>query len=338
MRFKPLRVYFEPTALDYPLGRKIRDRVQSEGIPIYKTTAHNQVRNIPGETPKELYAQAKRTLVVGVRRTLKFQTSKPSADYALPLITGCPGHCQYCYLQTTLGPKPHVRVYVNLEDIFHAAERYIEQRNGEKTVFEGSCVSDPVAVEHYTSALASSIQFFAEQKNGYFRFVTKYDEVDSLLGLNHNNHTEIRFSLNARTPIRLFEHAVPGIQARLDAARKVHEAGYPFGFLIAPIFLYDGWVEEYEELMELVAAAFSDVKHIPFELITHRYTPKAKSLILQRYPESKLPMDDEERVWKFGQFGYGKYLYTKELRDQIRDVFEAMLNEKLDAPIIKYSI
>ncbi|GAA3322092.1 hypothetical protein GCM10020331_040580 [Ectobacillus funiculus] len=53
-----------------------------------------------------------------MRRTLKFDTSKPSAEYAIPLATGCMGHCHYCYLQTTLGSKPYVRVYVNLDEIF----------------------------------------------------------------------------------------------------------------------------------------------------------------------------------------------------------------------------
>lgn len=97
------------------------------GIDIRYTTSHNQVRNIPGETPLQKYRNAKSTLVIGVRKTLKFDTSKPSAEYAIPLATGCMGHCHYCYLQTTLGSKPYIRVYVNLEEIFQQAKQYIEE-------------------------------------------------------------------------------------------------------------------------------------------------------------------------------------------------------------------
>jgi len=60
-----------------------------------------------------------------VKKSLAFEPSLPSAEYALPLSTGCMGHCHYCYLQTTMGNRPYVRVYVNLDDIFHAAEKYI---------------------------------------------------------------------------------------------------------------------------------------------------------------------------------------------------------------------
>lgn len=34
--------------------------------------------------------------------------------------------------------------------------------------------------------------------------------------------------------------------------------------------------------------------------------------ILEIFPETTLPMNDEDRKFKYGQFGYGKYLYNKE--------------------------
>ncbi len=51
----------------------------------------------------------------------------------------------------------------------------------EVTIFEGSATSDPVPIEPYTNALKRTIEFFAQRENGRFRFVTKYDDVDSLL-------------------------------------------------------------------------------------------------------------------------------------------------------------
>ncbi len=64
----PDRVYFEPIAYDYPMGRKIQDFCNKNQIPILETTSHNQVRDIPGDTEKERYANAKRTLVVGTKK------------------------------------------------------------------------------------------------------------------------------------------------------------------------------------------------------------------------------------------------------------------------------
>src|SRR5690606_30114534 len=104
--FEPEWVFFEPEALNYPLGEELYRRYKGSGIPVRMTTSHNRVTGIPGRTEAEKYRNAKRTLVVGVRKTLQFDTSKPSAEYALPLATGCMGHCHYCYLQTTMGNRP----------------------------------------------------------------------------------------------------------------------------------------------------------------------------------------------------------------------------------------
>src|SRR5690606_22947535 len=106
--FEPDLIFFEPAALDYPLGKELYRRYKGSGIPVRMTTSHNRVTGIPGRTKAEKYRYAKRTLVVGVRKTLKFDTSKPSAEYALPLATGCMGHCHYCYLQTTMGDRPYI--------------------------------------------------------------------------------------------------------------------------------------------------------------------------------------------------------------------------------------
>ena len=121
--FVPQLVYVEPRALDYPLGKQLIAKFEEMGIEIRETTSHNQIRNLPGDNDLQKYRMAKSTLVVGVRKTLKFDTSKPSAEYAIPFATGCMGHCHYCYLQTTMGSKPYIRTYVNIDEIFDAADQ-----------------------------------------------------------------------------------------------------------------------------------------------------------------------------------------------------------------------
>lgn len=179
--FVPDLVYFEPGALAYPKGQQIMGWVQSQGIEHRMTTSHNRILDLPGATDAEKYRIAKRTLVVGVRKTLTFDQSKPSAEYAIPIGTGCIGHCHYCYLQTTLGAKPYIRVYVNTDDIWAAAMRYIEERKPEITRFEASCTSDPLSIEHITGSLSELIERMADQPFGKLRFVTKYHHVGPLL-------------------------------------------------------------------------------------------------------------------------------------------------------------
>jgi len=321
-RFIPQRVYFEPEALQFSLGKSLKDKFEAMGIPILETTSHNRVTGIPGKTPKEQYVQAKLSLVVGVRRTLKFSPCKPSAHYQLPLVTSCPGFCEYCYLQTTLGPKPINRVYVNIDEILQQAGEYITERAPEITIFEGAATSDPVPTEYLTGALRRSIEYFAQQELGRFRFVTKFDDIDTLLDAEHNGHTEVRFSLNTARVIHGYERGTASAQERLHAAVRIAQADYPVGFLIAPIFAYPNWREEYGQLLQDLAEALPPSFSPKFELITHRFTSRAKKNIDKVYPDSTLPMNEEERQYRYGQFGYGKYLYPKETMSEIKDFFQ----------------
>lgn len=319
--FIPDLVYFEPSALDYPKGARILEWVKEREIPYRMTSSHNRITGLPGDTEFEQYKIAKRTLVVGIRKTLKFDTSKPSAEYALPLSTGCMGHCHYCYLQTTLGAKPYIRVYVNTNEILDAAKKYIDERAPELTRFEAACTSDPVGLEHLTGSLAESIEFMAREPLGRLRFVTKYHHVDPLLQLDHKGHTRIRFSVNADYVIRNFEPSTSRFAERIEAAGRIARAGYPLGFIIAPIIWYEGWEQGYAELLEKLGQELPPeaANDLTFELIQHRFTRTAKTVIEKRYPKTKLEMDEAKRKKKWGRWGQHKYVYPDEQADALRE-------------------
>jgi len=338
--FIPKRVFFEPDALQYPLGKELYQHFNDSGIEVKKTTSHNRITGIPGKTPQESYLEGKRTLVVEARRTLDFQTCKPSAHYQLPLVTSCPGKCEYCYLATNMGKKPYVRVYVNIEDILTQAEKYIEERSPEITIFEGAATSDPITVERYTGALKKAIEFFGQQKLARFRFVTKFTDIDSLLDASHNNHTRFRFSINSAPVIKKFEHGTPDMPQRVEAAGKVARAGYPLGFIIAPIMFEDNWQQDYTELLtalseQILASLKAD---ITFELITHRFTKRAKGVINEIFPNSSLDMDEEKRTFKYGQFGYGKYVYPKETMKEAKEFFNTSIKNLFPHSKVEYFV
>ena len=336
--FTPELAYFEPDALRYPKGERIFEWIKSQGIPYRMTTSHNRITNLPGESELEQYKIAKRTLVVGLRKTLKFDTSKPSAEYAIPLATGCMGHCHYCYLQTTLGAKPYIRIYVNTDDILAQAKRYIEERAPEVTRFEAACTSDPVGIEHISGSLKQYIEFMGKEPLGRLRFVTKFHHVDSLLDAKHNGHTRFRFSVNADYVIKNFEPATSSFADRIEAAGKVARAGYPLGFIVAPIIRYDDWEQGYGELFDKLSEALptEGSRDLTFELIQHRFTKTAKTIIERRYPKSKLEMDEAKRQYKWGRWGQGKYVYPKDQADALREYMTERIFDKFPEAKIEY--
>ena len=340
--FIPRRIIFEKNSLDYEIGQNIYNYFKNNNEIEKIIISNNKIKqNIPDtDDIYKFYRQGKRTLVVGVKKGMKFQSCKPSANWQLPLYSGCMGQCQYCYLNTNLGDKPYIKVNVNIDDILNQAQQYINERLPLKTVFEGSATSDPLPLEPYTNSLKRTIQFFANNPNGSFRFVSKYSDVDTLLDIDHKGKTEIRFTLNTQKVIDNYENATAAIKLRLGAAKKVAEAEYPLGFIIAPVFIYEGYKEDYKELLlNLKETLPENLKHtLTFEVISHRYTTRAKNIITQVFPNTTLPMNDEERKYKYGQFGYGKYIYDKDTLDDMKAFFKETISNIFPDSFIKYII
>lgn len=339
--FKPKRIIFEKGSLDYKMGQDIFNQFKDDtSVEIINLSSNRIKEHIPGEGLYDQYREGKRTLVVGCKKSFKFQSCKPSAHYQLPLVSGCIGRCEYCYLNTKLGDKPFIKIYTNIDEILNYAQKYIDERLPDITIFEGAATSDPIPVEPYTHSLEKAIEFFGKSQNGRFRFVTKYDDIESLINLKHNGNTEVRFSINTDYVIKQYEHSTASRDKRIEASIKMAEAGYPIGFLIAPVFIYPNWREDYHDLLSILSEKLpKNMKHqITFEVISHRYTTIAKNRILEVFPESKLPMNDEERKFKFGQFGYGKYVYPKDQMEDIKSFFTNELEELFKNEKILYVI
>ena len=197
--FVPQRILFEKNVMEYDIAQNIYNEFKdNKKIEIIDLSSNRIKQHIPGNNIYDFYRNGKNTLVVGTQKVSKFQTCKPSAHYQLPLLSGCIGHCQYCYLNTNLSDKPYVKINVNIDDILSKAQGYIDERIPTSTIFEGSSTSDPVPVEPYSNLLKKSIEFFANSEHGRFRFVTKFADIDSLLNIEHNDKTEIRFTINTQ--------------------------------------------------------------------------------------------------------------------------------------------
>lgn len=339
--FVPQRIIFEKGALNYEIGKNIYDEFKNkEKVEIINLTNNKVKEHIPGENIKEFYKEGKNTLVVGVKKGYKFQSCKPSAHWQLPLLSGCVGNCQYCYLNTNLGDKPFIKVNANINDILDRANKYMDERKPDITIFEGSATSDPIPVEPYTHLLEKSIKFFAESEYGRFRFVTKFDDVDTLLNVDHKGKTEARFTINTKKVIDNYERRTGSREKRIEASVKMMEAGYPVGYIIAPVFMYDNWEDDYRNLLIYLSEKLpKNIKHpITFEVISHRYTTRAKNIINEVFPENTLPMNDDDRTYKYGQFGYGKFVYPKESLAYMKEFFKVNLGEIFPDAEIKYII
>ena len=334
----PRRVLVTPAALGWEAGRGCAERAAALGAEVVELKA-DRLSGLP-----DAYRDAKTTMAVVVaspsRRRL--QPIPPSADWRFDLAEGCPAHCTYCYLAGSLAGPPIVRAYANLPEILAELPGAVGQgtvtsvnaaRAVEGTTFECSCYTDPLAIEHLTGHLAACISHFgAWEAPVQLRFTTKFDAVDALLGLAHRGRTRVRFSVNAASAAR-HEGGAPRMGARLAALRAMAAAGYPVGLTVAPIMRVPDWEAEYDALFAAVAAALDGVDRVDLtaELITHRFTPKSKTVLAGWYPGSSLEMDEATRARKTTKFGSTKWVFPVAEMGRMRAVIEASLAARLPA-------
>jgi spore photoproduct lyase len=337
-RWTPRRVVVTPAALEHPHGRRVVERVEALGLEVERLHS-NRLTGVRGDDERQTYARAKATLAVVVsppsRRRL--QPIAPSADWRFDLAEGCPAHCQYCYLAGSLTGPPVTRVYADLDEILGGLAPYVGQgtvtsrsaaRGEEGTTFEASCYTDPLALEHLTGSWRRAVEFFGEAERWapgpvQLRWTTKYDDVGSFVGLPHAGRTRVRLSVNCRPVTTRFEGGTSRLEDRLTALRTLAIEGYPVGLTIAPIMPVEDWRGHYGKLLDLVEQAIDGVPALDLtaELITHRFTPGSKEVLLGWYPRTRLEMDEDRRATKRGKFGSVKHVYPQDVMAELRSWF-----------------
>ncbi|NEQ24381.1 MAG: radical SAM protein [Microcoleus sp. SIO2G3] len=330
----PERVVFTPAAIEEPWGQQILERVQALNLPV-EELPRNRLTGVRGEDERETYAIAKRTFAVVTAPPSQFKLSPipPSADWQFHLAEGCPAHCQYCYLAGSLSGPPVIRAYANLPQILENLKGY---ENKAQTSFEVSCYTDPLGIEHLTGSLAECIRYFGTRDQAQLRWVSKFDAVDGLLDLPHNGRTRCRVSVNAAPISTKLEGGTATVANRLQGLRKLGQAGYPIGLVIAPIMPIEDWEDEYRKLFDAIESAIDFGCDLTFELISHRFTPGSKEVLQSWYPNSKLDLDEAGRVIKRNKFGGVKYVYDSETMKTLKAFFEREIDRRFPRAKILY--
>ena len=173
----PKRVLVTKAARDWPLAARAMERASAMGAEIVELTG-NQVRGLKGESERETYRLAKSTLAVTVasESAMRPQPIPPSADFRFDLATGCPAHCQYCYLAGSLKGPPVTRLFANLPEILDRLPSLVgegtitsrqDARRHEGTTYEASCYTDPLGLEPLSGALSDVVSWFRRAQRGY---------------------------------------------------------------------------------------------------------------------------------------------------------------------------
>ncbi len=171
---------------------------------------------------------------------------------------GCPYDCAWCYLKGTFrfqpkGKSPVVKPYEKIE--LHT-KKFLEEVKTPEILNTGE-IADSLMHEEVESPFSKFIiPIFETQQCHKILFLTKSSNVNNLLEIKHHNQVIISFSLNAIPVAEKWEKA-PSVLKRIEAAKKVFNAGYEVRIRIDPMVPIENWQEHYLQLLGILFDNFS---------------------------------------------------------------------------------
>lgn len=236
---------------------------------------------------------------------------------------GCFYQCDWCYLKGTYRVnQPYINVNTQYDKIKHRINKRLESTT-EKVIFNSGEMADSLALEHLTRAGREFIPYFGKTKNGYLFMLTKSNNVDDILDLDHKGHTIIAWSMNNASVSRKYEIGAPSFRKRLEAAQKVQEAGYPLRVRLDPIIPFDGWKSAYGKTIKKI---FRDLSPERITLGTLRFEKAfydQRKTIFNTGPElprmvgKMKPMFEKKVFPGSGNPKMGKYSFSESKRKKI---------------------
>ncbi len=309
--FKPQAIYYENGIKDYYLGKFLLDKYSD--VPKIEIENHNNIE-VMRNKPNSEFANMKKNLIIGVRKTHKFVENHKTSDFLVPYTSsGCTAMCMYCYLVCNYNKCSYLRLFVNREKMLDKIIKTSENSEKELT-FEIGSNSDLVLENTITGNLVWTIENFANTKKGFLTFPTKFDMIDDILDINHNGKIIVRMSVNPQEIINKVEFGTSRLDSRINAINKLKKSGYKIGILIAPVILVNNWQSLYKDLIQTLSdkLCYKVKKDTFFEIIFMTYSFVHTKINEEAFPNAINLFDKNLMTGR----GKGKYMYKSEIKKE----------------------
>ncbi len=216
--------------------------------------------------------------------------------------------CSYCIMQSYFHP-PVLQYFVNRDDLEAELNKLFAKKSISR-IGTGE-FTDSMIWEMWTDLSAFLVPKFSGQSYAVLELKTKTTAIEKLKSLQHNHKTIVAWSLNTYKVIGDEEFRTASLSARLKAAAKCENWGYPLAFHFDPMIIYDGCEEDYRKVIEQLFTHVSSENVVWISLGSFRFMPSLKSIIRKRFPDSKIIYGE------FIQGLDGKMRYFKPLRIEL---------------------
>lgn len=231
----------------------------------------------------------------------------------LDAVEKCGFDCSYCSVQSFY----HGDEVVFDRDFAARLERLPLDPNRTYHIGTGQS-SDSLMWGNHNGVLDALCAFARRHPNVILELKTKSKNINYLLRNDVPANVICTWSLNTQTIIDHEEHGCAGLDARIDAARRIAAQGGLVGFHFHPIVHYHGWRREYQAVAARLVDAFAPEQVALVSIGTLTYSKAVMKTIRRRALTSKiLQMPLAETA--------GKYSYPQAVKlDLFRAVYGAL--------------
>jgi len=200
--FKPNKIFYEENVALYPLGKELLQKFND--VPSEIIENHNNIESLRNRENSE-FPHLKQLLILGTRKTHKYTENHKVSDFLVPYTSsGCTAMCLYCYLVCNYNKCSYLRLFVNREEMLDKIIK-TAKKSEKNLTFEIGSNSDLILENTITNNLVWTIKNFSTESKGMLTFPTKFDMVEPILNLNHNEKIIVRMSVNPDELIKKIE-------------------------------------------------------------------------------------------------------------------------------------
>ena len=276
------------------------------------------------------------------RKSMLIRPSGRSTDFISPSFGyGCLYNCSYCYMKRH--KDSGLDVATNTGDILTAINNHAfftpvdkpNQTHADFTTYDISCNED-FALHAKHHQWEKIFKFFKDHPIAMGSFATKYVN-NNLLSFNPQSKIRIRFSLMPQHKSDLHEPNTSKILDRLKAIDKFVDAGYDVHVNYSPIIVYDGWLEDYKDLFNLVNTHVQNKDKVLSECIFLTHNFKKHTVNMGKHPETEVDLWvlDKQEV-KRSQYGGENIRYKLGMKAEYIKQFKQLHNQIIPWNTIRY--
>lgn len=228
--------------------------------------------------------------------------------YTIDPVKNCGFSCSYCSIQTMFKDQD-----IQFDPDFSSKVQAL-QFDPNKFYHVGSGQSSDALMWGNRNGILDDLCNLARRyPKILMEFKTKSKNISYFLETDAPKNIVCSWSLNPQTVIENEEHQTAHLTDRLASARKVADQGIKVSFHFHPMFLFDGWQEEYLQIFQEVQKQFSfeEIAFISFGTLTfpkpvvntirkYSYNTKILQMPFAPNPEGKLTYPLNVKAELFG--------------------------------------